>query len=101
MPVLYLLRHAESEANLKGVLAGRDNSVNLSANGFKDARKVAKELNKLEFKSIYSSPITRCQQTIEPLIQGLKEKQVQFAAKFKERMVDHSKSTCRFYFSQG
>jgi len=78
MPVLYLLRHAESEANLNGILAGRDNSVNLSAKGFKDARKVAKELSKLEFKSIYSSPITRCQQTIEPLIQGLKGKQVQF-----------------------
>lgn len=67
MPKLYLLRHGQSEANQLGVLAGRDNSVNLSAKGFKESKQVCKELAGIEFKSIYSSPITRCLQTIKPL----------------------------------
>jgi probable phosphoglycerate mutase len=67
VPKLYLLRHAQSEANQLGVLAGRDNTVNLSMKGFKDSKQVCKELSKIEFKSIYSSPITRCLQTVKPL----------------------------------
>ena len=76
MPLIYLLRHAESEANLKGILAGRDNSVNLTSKGFKDARKVSKVLSKIDFEVIYSSPINRCQQTIEPLLRHLTDKPV-------------------------
>ncbi len=70
MPQLYLLRHAESEANAKGVLAGRDNSVNLTTKGMKDSRHLKSRLAKIEFRSIYSSPITRCLQTITPYLES-------------------------------
>lgn len=70
MPQLYLLRHAESEANAKGVLAGRDNSVNLTTKGRKDSHRLNSLLAKIEFTSIYSSPITRCLQTIKPYLEN-------------------------------
>lgn len=68
MPKIYLLRHAESEANLHGILAGPDNSVKLSTKGIKQSKIAAKNLKRIEFSRIYSSPITRCIQTIEPLL---------------------------------
>ena len=71
MPQLYLLRHAQSEANLRGVLAGPDNSVNLSDRGRKQSVKVSKHLQNINFQEIYCSPISRCMQTIQPLL-GLK-----------------------------
>lgn len=68
MPQLYLLRHAQSEANLRGVLAGPDNSVNLSDRGRKQSVKVSKHLQNINFQEIYCSPISRCLQTIQPLL---------------------------------
>jgi broad specificity phosphatase PhoE len=68
MPQIYLLRHAESEANAKGILAGRDYSVNLTAKGFKDSRKLKSRLSKIDFTRVYSSPITRCVQTVTPYL---------------------------------
>jgi probable phosphoglycerate mutase len=68
MPQLYLLRHAQSEANLRGVLAGPDNSVNLSDRGRKQSVKVSKHLQNINFQEIYCSPISRCMQTIQPLL---------------------------------
>jgi probable phosphoglycerate mutase len=68
MPQIYLLRHAESEANARGILAGRDYSVNLTAKGFKDSRKIKSKLAKIDFTRVYSSPITRCVQTVTPYL---------------------------------
>jgi broad specificity phosphatase PhoE len=68
MPQIYLLRHAESEANAKGILAGRDYSVNLTSKGFKDSRKIRSRLAKTKFTRVYSSPITRCVQTVTPYL---------------------------------
>ncbi len=66
MPIIYLLRHAQSTANAKGVLAGRDNSVELTKQGFVQAKKLVQVLDQLEIGKILSSPLTRCLQTIEP-----------------------------------
>ena len=68
MPKVYLLRHGQSEANVRGILAGPDNSVNLSQDGEKESRLIAKHLQKINFTQIYTSPISRCLQTIDPLI---------------------------------
>jgi probable phosphoglycerate mutase len=70
MPQLYLLRHAQSEANQRGILAGPDNTINLSEKGRKQSLKVSKHLQAIAFQQIYSSPIFRCLQTIQPLIKG-------------------------------
>ncbi len=53
---------------MRGILAGPDNSVNLSEDGVKESRLIAKHLQKINFTQIYTSPISRCLQTIDPLI---------------------------------
>ncbi len=69
MPIVYLLRHAQSVANTKGILAGQDNSVELSKEGHKQAQLLASYLSKIKISRVYSSPLTRCIQTIEPFMQ--------------------------------
>ncbi len=63
-----LVRHAHSTANLKGILAGRDNRVGLSPRGKIEAEDLATVLGSGEFDAIYSSPLRRCRETIAPLI---------------------------------
>jgi len=67
-----LLRHAHSTANEKGILAGRDNSVGLSTKGFDQAERVAQHLGQSQFDGIYVSDLTRCKQTITPLMKSLR-----------------------------
>jgi probable phosphoglycerate mutase len=69
MPIVYLLRHAQSTANSKGILAGRDNKIGLSKKGFKQAKSLVQVLDHLKIQKIYSSPLTRCIQTIDPYLQ--------------------------------
>ena len=70
---IYLLRHGHSTANAKSVLAGRDYKVRLSAAGEKQALVVSKEFSDKKFAKIYSSPLTRCLETLEPLATNLKK----------------------------
>lgn len=63
-----LLRHAHSTANLKGILAGRDNRVSLSPRGKREAEEVANFLAPLQFDAIFSSPLKRCRDTLGPLL---------------------------------
>jgi probable phosphoglycerate mutase len=67
-----LLRHAHSTANLKGLLAGRDNRVGLSERGKKEALELADYLLSQKFDAIYSSPLKRCQETLAPYLQSAK-----------------------------
>jgi len=68
MPIVYLLRHAQSEANIKGILAGRDDSVNLSKFGQKQASNLVGYLANLNIHQVYCSPLARCIQTINPFM---------------------------------
>lgn len=69
MPIVYMLRHAQSVANTKGILAGQDNSVALSKMGQHQSRLLVPYLSSIKFSKIYSSPLLRCIQTIEPFMQ--------------------------------
>jgi len=69
-----LLRHAHSTANEKGILAGRDNSVGLSDKGLLQAEAVAELLASERFDGIYVSDLTRCRQTVAPLLKKLRTK---------------------------
>jgi len=64
---IYLLRHGHSTANAKSILAGRDFKVSLSPSGKKQAIAIESELRQKSFSRIYSSPLPRCIQTVEPL----------------------------------
>jgi len=70
---IYLLRHGHSTANAKSILAGRDFKVSLSASGKKQAVAIESELRLKSFAKIYSSPLPRCMQTVEPLATVLKK----------------------------
>jgi probable phosphoglycerate mutase len=70
MPIIHLLRHAQSVANTKGILAGQDDSVGLSKDGFKQSKELAEYLQKLKLQQILCSPLSRCLQTITPFTQA-------------------------------
>jgi len=70
MPIVYLLRHAQSSANVSGTLAGQDNSVELSKYGFNQAENLVNTIAMIKPTKIFSSPLLRCIQTIDPYIQS-------------------------------
>jgi probable phosphoglycerate mutase len=72
MTILYLLRHAESIANEKGILAGRS-SVGLSETGVLQAKRLVKPLSEINIDQVISSPIPRCIETITPLLKSQSE----------------------------
>ena len=64
-----LLRHAHSTANLKGLLAGRDNRIGLSDRGKLEAIDISNYFSELKFDAIYSSPLKRCFETLAPWVE--------------------------------
>jgi probable phosphoglycerate mutase len=68
--LFYLIRHAESTANTKGILAGRSSDVQLSKNGLNQASQIPEILSEIRFDSIMSSPLERCISTARFLSQS-------------------------------
>ena len=64
MTTFYLLRHAHSQANLEGILAGQLPGIHLSPIGQEQAKEFSR--NKLKIDLIISSPLERCLETITP-----------------------------------
>lgn len=63
--IIYIIRHAKSIANEKGLFGGITD-YELSNEGLEEAKKLASRLEEYEIDSIYSSPLKRAIQTIEP-----------------------------------
>lgn len=74
MAEIYLLRHAHSIANERGMLAGRTAGVNLSKIGELQRDQIALSLKDMEFVAIYSSPMERCIETVAPLAKQAKRR---------------------------
>jgi probable phosphomutase (TIGR03848 family) len=68
MPTLILLRHGRSTANTTGVLAGRTPGVSLDERGLAQAAALPQRLDGLPIALAVSSPLTRCQETLAPLL---------------------------------
>ncbi|MDZ8117351.1 histidine phosphatase family protein [Pontiella agarivorans] len=71
---VYFIRHAQSEANLKDILASR-RDFPLTEKGRADAQAIAAEFREIaELDRVVSSPLLRAQQTAEPIAKafGLK-----------------------------
>jgi len=66
MTLVILLRHAHSTANGSGILAGRTEGVHLSPLGRAQAKKLSSRLGEVHLKSMRSSPLERCFETINP-----------------------------------
>lgn len=65
------MRHGESTANAAGVLAGRDDTVDLTDRGLvqvREARALVPELTGEKKLSVFTSPIHRCLRTAHELV---------------------------------
>lgn len=60
-----IVRHAESTANVKGLLAGRIDPTRLTAKGRRAAQELQHTIEAFEADGIYVSPMLRCRETIE------------------------------------
>ncbi|MCS7246971.1 MAG: histidine phosphatase family protein [Anaerolineales bacterium] len=67
MPFLLLIRHAENDYTRKGRLAGRLPRIHLNRQGREQAEMLAKLLERVPLKAVYSSPLERALETAEPL----------------------------------
>lgn len=65
---IFLIRHAHSIANEKGVLAGRTPGITLSEQGHNEAKVLASRLKSISFEQIRISPMQRCHETIAPFL---------------------------------
>jgi broad specificity phosphatase PhoE len=59
---LFIVRHGETEANVKGIDAG-PLDYPLTKKGVKEALFIAKTLSKVKIDAVYSSPVYRAQET--------------------------------------
>ena len=57
MPIVYLLRHAQSVANTKGILAGQDDTVALSKLGQKQAQTLVPYLKNIKFEKVENEDV--------------------------------------------
>jgi broad specificity phosphatase PhoE len=64
MTTFLLLRHAHSEANHKGILAGRISGIELSETGKLQSSQLAEALSGYRIDRIICSPLQRCKDTI-------------------------------------
>jgi broad specificity phosphatase PhoE len=63
---LFLVRHGQTEANVKGIEAG-PMDYPLTKKGVKDASFIAKALSKTKINAVYSSPVFRAVETAKIL----------------------------------
>ena len=73
---LYLVRHGQSESNLKRNFSGWA-QISLTEQGFEDAKKAGKYLKGKRFDRIYSSDLLRAVQTAQTAIPGCEPVQLE------------------------
>src|SRR3990172_8408752 len=61
---IYIVRHGETEWNIKGVMQGHSDSP-LTKTGEKQAHQIAEELKEIHFDEIFSSDALRAKRTAE------------------------------------
>ncbi|MEU8586306.1 histidine phosphatase family protein [Streptomyces sp. NPDC048664] len=68
MPTLLLVRHGRSTANTAGLLAGWTPGVALDERGTEQAAALPGRLAGLPIREVVASPLQRCQETVQPLL---------------------------------
>ena len=68
--MIYIIRHGQTELNIKQVLQGRSNYP-LNEKGIAQAREAAERLREAAFAKVYSSPLIRAVQTAEIIAPGV------------------------------
>ncbi|MER5387159.1 MSMEG_4193 family putative phosphomutase [Streptomyces sp. NBC_00647] len=73
MPTLILVRHGRSTANTAGLLAGWTPGVALDERGTQQAAALPGRLAGLPIAEVVTSPLQRCQETVQPLLEARPE----------------------------
>lgn len=68
MPTVILVRHGRSTANADGILAGWSSGVALDDIGRDQATALAARLAGLPLAAVVTSPLQRCRETVQPLL---------------------------------
>ncbi|MEV6988276.1 histidine phosphatase family protein [Streptomyces sp. NPDC093228] len=68
MPTLILVRHGRSTANTAGLLAGWTPGVALDERGTEQAAALPGRLAALPLAEVVTSPLQRCRETVQPLL---------------------------------
>jgi probable phosphomutase (TIGR03848 family) len=72
MATVILARHGRTEANSKGLLAGRTKGVHLDDLGIAQARAAGERLSGVTLSAVVTSPLERCRETARLMAPGLK-----------------------------
>ncbi|GME73213.1 unnamed protein product [Ambrosiozyma monospora] len=64
---IFIVRHGQTDWNTKKILQGHKD-ISLNENGQQQAQKVAERLTDFKFDQIVSSDLTRCLETLQPII---------------------------------
>ena len=70
---LVLVRHGLSSFNAEGMIQGRTDDSLLTDTGYEQATKAGKAVSKINFDSIYSSPLVRAAETAKTIRKSLKK----------------------------
>ena len=68
---IYLVRHGETEWNADGIIQGHSD-IPLNKNGERQAEKLGKKLNSIDFDAVFSSDLVRAKKTAEIVTSGKK-----------------------------
>jgi probable phosphomutase (TIGR03848 family) len=71
MPTLLLIRHGENEYLKKNRLPGRLIGIHLNQRGREQAAELARTLDSIPIRAVYSSPLERAIETAKPLADAL------------------------------
>lgn len=95
MNFILLIRHGESESNVKHLISHDAESYPLTEKGVEQSKIIANGLKRLKIDVIYSSPVLRCRQTAQIISESLKchiiyDERVKerFFGKFNNRRID-------------
>ncbi len=72
---LVLVRHGLSSFNEKGLIQGRTDDSLLTDEGYEQALKAGRALSKINFDSIYSSPLVRARETTKTIVKSFNKEQ--------------------------
>jgi broad specificity phosphatase PhoE len=62
---IYLVRHGESDWNVKNLMQGETSGVPLTKKGISQARAIAKQFQQVDFAAIFASDLLRARQTAQ------------------------------------
>ena len=77
VPTCLLIRHGRTSSNANGTLAGWTEGVGLDESGRRQASDLAARLRGLPVRAVVSSPLQRCLETAQIVVEALSEVTVQ------------------------